>query len=96
MKLFGVTDVGCHRKDNQDSFVLRQLDDYTAMLVVCDGMGGTRPETSPVQRQWRHLLPQWRKNLRMALMMIQNGGRSCCSMRAKEPTSKCLTWRRTI
>ncbi len=40
MKLFGVTDVGCHRKDNQDSFVLRQLDDYTAMLVVCDGMGG--------------------------------------------------------
>ena len=39
MKLFGVTDVGRHRKDNQDSFVFRELDG-AALLLVCDGMGG--------------------------------------------------------
>ena len=39
MKLFGVTDTGCHRRDNQDSYALRQLSDHAALLVVCDGMG---------------------------------------------------------
>ena len=42
MKLFGVTDVGCHRKDNQDSYAFRELSDQAAVLVVCDGMGGAR------------------------------------------------------
>ena len=42
MKLFGVTDVGCHRKDNQDSYAFRQLGDQAAVLVVCDGMGGAQ------------------------------------------------------
>ena len=42
MKLFGVTDVGCHRRDNQDSYAFRQLDDQAALLVVCDGMGGAQ------------------------------------------------------
>lgn len=42
MKLFGVTDVGCHRKDNQDSYAFRELSDQAAVLVVCDGMGGAQ------------------------------------------------------
>lgn len=42
MKLFGVTDIGCHRKDNQDSYACRQLDEQAAVLVVCDGMGGAQ------------------------------------------------------
>ena len=42
MKLFGVTDVGCHRKDNQDSYAFCELSDQAAMLVVCDGMGGAQ------------------------------------------------------
>ena len=42
MKLFGVTDTGCHRKDNQDNYVLRQLGDQAALLVVCAGMGGAQ------------------------------------------------------
>ena len=42
MKLFGVTDVGCHRKDNQDSFAFRELGEQAAVLVVCDGMGGAQ------------------------------------------------------
>lgn len=41
MKLFGVTDVGRHRKDNQDSCVFRELNG-AALLAVCDGMGGAR------------------------------------------------------
>ena len=40
MKLFGLTDVGCVRKDNQDSYAFRHLDDEMAVMVVCDGMGG--------------------------------------------------------
>ena len=42
MKLFGVTDIGCHRKDNQDSYAFCELSDQAAVLVVCDGMGGAR------------------------------------------------------
>lgn len=42
MKVFGVTDVGCHRKDNQDSYAIRELSDHAAVLVVCDGMGGAQ------------------------------------------------------
>lgn len=42
MKLFGVTDVGCHRKENQDSYAFRELSDQAAVLVVCDGMGGAQ------------------------------------------------------
>ena len=42
MRLFGVTDIGCHRKDNQDSYVFRELGDQAALLVVCDGMGGAQ------------------------------------------------------
>lgn len=42
MKVFGVTDIGCHRKDNQDSYAIRELNDHAAVLVVCDGMGGAQ------------------------------------------------------
>lgn len=42
MKLYGVTDVGRHRKDNQDSCVFRELGGQAALLVVCDGMGGAQ------------------------------------------------------
>ena len=42
MRLFGMTDIGCHRKDNQDSFAFRELGDQAALLVVCDGMGGAQ------------------------------------------------------
>lgn len=42
MKLFGMTDIGCHRKDNQDSYAVRRLTEQAALLVVCDGMGGAQ------------------------------------------------------
>ena len=40
MKLWTMTDVGLVRKDNQDAFATRQLDDGCTICVVCDGMGG--------------------------------------------------------
>lgn len=42
MRVFGLTDVGHERKDNQDSYAFRQLTDDVAVLVVCDGMGGAQ------------------------------------------------------
>ena len=42
MRVCGMTDVGRMRRDNQDSFALRRLEDGTALLVVCDGMGGAQ------------------------------------------------------
>ncbi len=42
MKVCGVTDIGCHRKDNQDSYDARQLERDIGLLVVCDGMGGAK------------------------------------------------------
>lgn len=77
MKLFGVTDVGCHRKDNQDSFAFRQLDDQTAMLIVCDGMGGYQAGNvasaaaveafvAAVEEEWKSGArdnPEWREEV---------------------------------
>ena len=42
MKVCGMSDIGCLRKDNQDSYAIRQLEGGEALLVVCDGMGGAR------------------------------------------------------
>ncbi len=42
MKVYGVTDIGRRRQDNQDSFAVRQMGEDTALLVVCDGMGGAQ------------------------------------------------------
>lgn len=42
MNLYGLTDIGAVRKDNQDSYAIRMLDDQTAVAVVCDGMGGAQ------------------------------------------------------
>lgn len=42
MNLFGLTDIGLVRKNNQDSYAIRVLDDNLAIAVVCDGMGGAR------------------------------------------------------
>ena len=69
MKLFGVTDVGRHRKDNQDSCAFRELGDQAAVLVVCDGMGGAQAGsvasavaaetfTAAVEEQFAHGAPE--------------------------------------
>lgn len=42
MNLWGITDIGAVRNDNQDSFQIQWLDGQTALAVVCDGMGGAR------------------------------------------------------
>ncbi len=42
MNLFGLTDIGSVRKENQDSYAIRVLDEQAAVAVVCDGMGGAQ------------------------------------------------------
>ncbi len=42
MRLFGATDVGRVRRDNQDNYAFRTLKENGALLAVCDGMGGAR------------------------------------------------------
>lgn len=42
MRVFGATDVGCVRRDNQDCYAFRQMDGDTVVVVVCDGMGGAQ------------------------------------------------------
>lgn len=42
MNLYGLTDIGLVRKNNQDSYAIRVLDDNVAIAVVCDGMGGAQ------------------------------------------------------
>ena len=41
MRLFGITDQGCVRSENQDSYCFVQAEDESwAVAVLCDGMGG--------------------------------------------------------
>ncbi len=42
MNLYGLTDIGLVRRNNQDSYAIRVLDDDLAIAVVCDGMGGAQ------------------------------------------------------
>lgn len=42
MQVWGITDVGLVRKDNQDAYIIRENIVYTyTVCAVCDGMGGT-------------------------------------------------------
>lgn len=40
MKLSGLTNIGLQRVQNEDAFLIKQINDYTYFLLVCDGMGG--------------------------------------------------------
>ena len=42
MNLFGLTDIGSVRSENQDSYTIRQFGEHEAVVVVCDGMGGAQ------------------------------------------------------
>lgn len=42
MQYWGVTDPGCARTQNQDTYQIEKLDRNTLLCVVCDGMGGAK------------------------------------------------------
>lgn len=42
MQSWGLTDPGCVRSQNQDAYLIEQLDRNTLLCVVCDGMGGAK------------------------------------------------------
>lgn len=42
MQVWGITDPGCVRPQNQDTYVIEQLDKNSLLCVVCDGMGGAK------------------------------------------------------
>ena len=42
MQYWGLTDPGCVRSQNQDTYTMEQLDRNSALCVVCDGMGGAK------------------------------------------------------
>ena len=42
MQCWGITDPGCVRPQNQDTYKIEQLDRNTVLCVVCDGMGGAK------------------------------------------------------
>lgn len=42
MQCWGLSDPGCVRPQNQDTYQIEQLDKNTLLCVVCDGMGGAK------------------------------------------------------
>ena len=42
MDIWGITDIGLVRSDNQDCYHCEMLNERIALAVVCDGMGGAR------------------------------------------------------
>ena len=42
MQSWGLTDPGCVRTQNQDTFQIEKLDRSTLLCVICDGMGGAK------------------------------------------------------
>ena len=43
MRIWGITDRGLVRKENQDTFIFHTFDDGAyGFAAVCDGMGGAR------------------------------------------------------
>ena len=42
MQYWGLTDSGCVRPQNQDTYLIEKLDRNSLLCVVCDGMGGAK------------------------------------------------------
>ena len=42
MQCWGITDPGCVREQNQDTFQIEYLDQNAVLCIVCDGMGGAK------------------------------------------------------
>ena len=42
MQCWGLTDQGCVRPQNQDTYQIEQLDKNSVLCIVCDGMGGAK------------------------------------------------------
>lgn len=42
MQSWGITDPGCVRTQNQDTYEIVQLDKAATLCVICDGMGGAK------------------------------------------------------
>lgn len=42
MQFWGLSDPGCVRVQNQDTYLIEQLDRNSLLCVVCDGMGGAK------------------------------------------------------
>lgn len=42
MQCWAITDPGCVRAQNQDTFQIENLDRNTVLCIVCDGMGGAK------------------------------------------------------
>ena len=42
MQCWGLSDTGCVRNQNQDSYKIVELDRSTILCIVCDGMGGAK------------------------------------------------------
>ncbi len=42
MQYWGLSDPGCVRTQNQDTYMIEQLDRNSLLCVVCDGMGGAK------------------------------------------------------
>ena len=71
MQSWGLTDPGCVRKQNQDSYQMEQLDRSTLLCVICDGMGGAKSGNvastlavdvfvQEVKRCWKTIMDQER------------------------------------
>lgn len=63
MNLWGVTDIGAVRNDNQDSYRMERLDEHTALAVVCDGAwagarAGNVASSTAVERFTQTLIEQ--------------------------------------
>ena len=69
MQSWGLTDQGCVRKQNQDSYQIEQLDRGGLLCIVCDGMGGAKSGNiasslavdvfvQEVKRSWKPLMDQ--------------------------------------
>ena len=74
MKYWGLTDPGCVRPQNQDAYLMEQLDRNTVLCVICDGMGGAKSGNiasslavdvfvQEVRRTWTSSMTQEKINL---------------------------------
>lgn len=71
MQYWGLTDPGCVRTQNQDSYQMEMLDRNTLLCVVCDGMGGAKSGNvasslavdvfiQEIRRSWKPGMDPWK------------------------------------
>ena len=88
MIFYGLSDVGLHRQNNQDSFGYLKIAENAEIFVVCDGMGGANGGNIASRERRRGVYRYLRKRARTVRFARYRNARSAGDTDALGPLAE--------